>query len=178
VKGTSPQEDADRFSDFDQKNEKENLDRFHRSLQILLETLGRVSIRTTPASRFLVAEPAPGQPLLPLGVIGCGLQRLTGMLLGIEGSAGGILLIDEFENGFHHSALPKIWEAIFESAQKAHVQVFATTHSKECLAAAIRAIHSDHLNFFRLQKIQGQIKTIAYEPEVALAAVDEDVEMR
>ena len=46
---------------------------------------------------------------------------------------GGFLLIDEFENGLHYSTQEKIWALLFEMAEKLDIQVFATTHSWDCI---------------------------------------------
>jgi AAA15 family ATPase/GTPase len=53
----------------------------------------------------------------------------------MERSSGGILLIDEIENGLHYSVQPDLWQVIFETAQELDVQVFATTHSYDCVQA-------------------------------------------
>ena len=47
-----------------------------------------------------------------------------------------VLLIDEVENGIHHSVHKQIWTGLAEVAETLDVQIFATTHSAECLEAA------------------------------------------
>jgi AAA15 family ATPase/GTPase len=54
-------------------------------------------------------------------------------LLKIYPAKNGILLIDEFENGLHYSIQEKIWGYIFDLAEKLNIQVFATTHSWDCI---------------------------------------------
>ena len=44
-------------------------------------------------------------------------------------------MIDEFENGLHYSVQKKVWNIIFTLAEKFNVQVFATTHSDDCIKA-------------------------------------------
>jgi AAA15 family ATPase/GTPase len=41
--------------------------------------------------------------------------------------------IDEIENGIHYSLLDNLWEIILTISEEQNVQVFATTHSKECI---------------------------------------------
>ena len=41
--------------------------------------------------------------------------------------------IDEIENGIHYSLLDELWEIILTISKQQNVQVFATTHSKECI---------------------------------------------
>jgi hypothetical protein len=52
-----------------------------------------------------------------------------------EPPAPRFLLIDEVENGIHYKLLPKVWEFIFGAARLRGIQVFATTHSWDCLEA-------------------------------------------
>ncbi|MGE3726809.1 MAG: ATP/GTP-binding protein [Candidatus Sericytochromatia bacterium] len=75
--------------------------------------------------------------LIPLALFGMGTNRLLTMILNIMSKPGGVVLIDEFGMGLHHSVLVKVWEAIFKAAQIAKVQLFLTTHSKECIDALI-----------------------------------------
>ncbi len=48
-------------------------------------------------------------------------------------------LIDEIENGIHYSVLPDVWRLIFETAERLNVQVFATSHSWDCIEAFQKA---------------------------------------
>ncbi len=49
--------------------------------------------------------------------------------------AVGMLLVDEIENGIHYTVLPDLWRFIFRVAHLHNVQVFATTHSWDCVEA-------------------------------------------
>ena len=46
-----------------------------------------------------------------------------------------MLLIDEVEIGVHYSALPDVWRYLFRAARERGIQVFATTHSWDCIEA-------------------------------------------
>jgi hypothetical protein len=46
-----------------------------------------------------------------------------------------VLLIDEVEVGVHYSALPDVWRYLFRAARERGIQVFATTHSWDCIEA-------------------------------------------
>jgi AAA15 family ATPase/GTPase len=70
---------------------------------------------------------------IPLHQMGDGIFRLLQIILEIPKSKNSILLIDEFENGLHYSVQPKVWELIFELAYRFNIQVFATTHSWDCI---------------------------------------------
>ncbi len=51
----------------------------------------------------------------------------------------GILLADELENGIHYSALQDVWKHIRRRMEAWNVQIVATTHSDDCIDAAIAA---------------------------------------
>ncbi len=76
---------------------------------------------------------------IPLRSFGDGLNRLFGIVLSLVNAQGGLLLIDEFENGMHHSVQLDAWRAIFRLAQKLEVQVFATSHSWDAIDAFQKA---------------------------------------
>lgn len=75
-----------------------------------------------------------------------------------------MLLIDEIENGLHHSALATIWEGLFLAAKEVGVQIFATTHSLECIQAAHEAMARQQaydlavIQLFRVREpVQGRV---------------------
>lgn len=74
---------------------------------------------------------APGP--VPISSFGDGVVRVLQVILSMFQAKGGVLLIDEFENGLHYSVQEKIWSVIFDQAKLMDVQVFATTHSWDCI---------------------------------------------
>lgn len=70
---------------------------------------------------------------LPLNSMGDGMLRVLQLILKIVPAKGGFLLIDEFENGLHFSVQKQIWSLLFELSVKLDIQVFATTHSWDCV---------------------------------------------
>ncbi|RLC14774.1 MAG: hypothetical protein DRI57_13935 [Deltaproteobacteria bacterium] len=81
---------------------------------------------------------------IPLNGMGDGMLRILQLVLGIFPARNGFLLIDEFENGLHFSVQKQIWKLIFELASDLNIQVFATTHSWDCIEAfSIAANQSD-----------------------------------
>lgn len=69
----------------------------------------------------------------PLHSMGDGIFRLLQVILKVLKAQDGFLLIDEFENGLHYSVQPDVWRLIFELAKEYNIQVFATTHSWDCI---------------------------------------------
>lgn len=70
---------------------------------------------------------------VPLGSMGDGMLRILQLVLKVFSAKGGFLLIDEFENGLHYSVQEKVWGLIFDLAEQLDIQIFATTHSWDCI---------------------------------------------
>lgn len=70
---------------------------------------------------------------VPLKSLGDGMLRVLQLVLKVFPAKGGFLLIDEFENGLHYSVQEKVLALLFELAQKHDIQIFATTHSWDCI---------------------------------------------
>ena len=93
---------------------------------------GRVNYRTSFQRSAKVKMTNIPRPV-PLNSLGDGMLRVLQFALKIYPAKGGFLLIDEFENGLHYSVQEKVWELLFEMAEKLDIQVFATTHSWDCI---------------------------------------------
>ena len=89
--------------------------------------------------------------LIPLPVMGNGMTRIARMVLAISAAPNGIVLVDEIENGIHHSTLPEVRGVIEATARRFDTQIVATTHSFECLEAAHRTVDGADLRVHRLE---------------------------
>ncbi len=117
---------------------------------------------------------------IPLRSYGDGINRLFGIILSLCNARDGILLIDEFENGLHYSVQPLIWKTIFQLAKDMNVQVFATTHSRDCVHAFQEAANEspEDGRLIRLtRKNDIVIPTVFKETELQIAA-ENDIEVR
>jgi AAA15 family ATPase/GTPase len=117
---------------------------------------------------------------LPLKSMGDGMTRLFHIIVALVNAQNGILLIDEFENGLHWSVQPKVWDIVFQLAEKLNVQVFATTHSRDCIEGFDSAWNKYPAlgAFFRLDAKDGFIRATEYTSETLTDAIDMDVEVR
>jgi predicted ATPase len=116
------------------------------------ERILRVELSDRGAKPTLDVEFADGSRL-PISALGHGPILLMRLLLAaVSVSPDGILLIDEIERAFHWSALPHVWRTVHDAAALLNVQVFATTYSRECVAAAAGAVPADEdwLRLFQL----------------------------
>ena len=92
-----------------------------------------------------------------------------------------ILFIDEFENGLHHSILGKLWRWVAKTAAQRSIQVFATTHSEECVLAAATAVTSSEDSAFRVLRLErraGATILSSYNRPEVQSADKLDVELR
>lgn len=119
--------------------------------------------------------------LLPFSVLGEGIYRLFTFLLAIINTQDGIVLIDEIENGIHHSITKQVWSLIGQVSEQYKVQVIATTHSYECIEAAHAAFsETDRYDFqlHRIDRLQNRLKTVTYDQETLETALKIPFEVR
>ncbi|HDY65382.1 MAG TPA: hypothetical protein ENH84_04005 [Phycisphaerae bacterium] len=119
---------------------------------------------------------------IPIGYAGDGLTRLLSIILEMaEAHDGGLVLIDEVENGIHYSVQEKFWKALSEAAKELDCQVIATTHSHECLQAACSAfdgLFEPEFRYIRLERIGEDIKAKTFTHEMLETALESDLEVR
>lgn len=117
--------------------------------------------------------------LVPLAVMGEGMIRIAQLVLAIADLPDGLVLVDEIENGLHHSVLPKVWKAIDAAAQQTNTQIIATTHSFECVQAASQALGgSNGFLFHRLEDSASGNRCVTYQAEDIAAAIRHELEVR
>jgi len=118
----------------------------------------------------------------PLASMGDGLTRLFHIGLAMANASGGILLIDEFENGLHWEVQEQLWRALFEAANQFGVQVFATTHSNDCIQAFIGAqrgrLIAKESAVYRLERRDDDIHARELSQSGLEAAFRQDIEVR
>lgn len=121
---------------------------------------------------------------VPLKNFGEGLNRLLTIAMALVSAEDNLLLIDEIDTGLHHSVLEKLWEIIFEYAEKLNAQVFVTTHSGDCVDAFAAVTNQERFkglgNYFRLQRKRNsdEIVPVFYDENELEIAVEQDIETR
>jgi AAA15 family ATPase/GTPase len=91
---------------------------------------------------------------LSINMLGDGINKLLHIVLAMLANPSSLILIDEIENGFHYSFYPKLWDIIGELAIETDCQVFATTHSYECIEGAMSlATNKDKPDLFRFIRL-------------------------
>ncbi len=121
------------------------------------------------------------EQMLPLSLMGDGLIRVISILLRIANAPGGVVLIDEIENGLHHSILRDFWRAVERAATVFDTQIIATTHSYECIREAHLALSQGNARqslLHRLDYVDGRVEAITYDQEALDAALKVEFEVR
>lgn len=175
--GRSPKEDAAVFSDLELASRQ---DEILPPLRILEPRLQRLSILLLAEQAVMHGNIGLSRQV-PVQFMGEGTRRLLSILLAISSAAGGNVLIDEVENGLHYSVLRDVWCAIGEAARRANVQVFATTHSWECIDAAHHAFKEwgpYEFRYHRLDRRGADISVKTFDEKMLDTVEKTDLEVR
>lgn len=140
------------------------------------------AINTKGEKERIVLAKLTGLPEpLPLRSLGEGVTRILGVTLALVNAKNGILLIDEVESGLHYSVQLELWRLIFQTALHLNVQVFATTHSWDCVEAFQKAASTSQEEKGMLIRLQRRgndiIPTLFNEHKLAIAT-REQIEIR
>lgn len=136
--------------------------------------------------RFAKVKVSDSPHPVPLNSLGDGMLRVLQLVLKVFPAKGGFLLIDEFENGLHFSIQEKVWELLFEMAQKLDIQIFATTHSWDCIESFAKAAiaHKDVEGvLFRVgrsvkESNRGKVIATVFDEDALYNITQADVEVR
>jgi hypothetical protein len=175
---SSPETLAERFGNLVVEREDKRIVEILRIIEPRLKTL---IVRHMGGGPVLYGDIGLRR-LIPLPLMGDGLGRWLNIALAIpQAQGGGILLIDEIENGLYYSVMRDVWIAIDDLAHEYDVQIFATTHSEECVFAAYQAFAASeqfHFVLHRLEKVEGRVQAVTYDQGMLEAAFEIDAEVR
>jgi AAA15 family ATPase/GTPase len=117
---------------------------------------------------------------ISLKSLGDGINRVFHIMLALVNAKGGVLLIDEFENGLHWTVQESVWRVLFTMAVQLDVQVFCTTHSRDCIKAFETVWHEfeNEGAFLRLYAHNHEIRVREYDLETLSDSLETDVEVR
>ena len=93
-----------------------------------------------------------------MSLFGDAINRIADIILRIVNNENSILLIDEIENGIHHSNQVYFWSILYKLAKELNIQIFATTHSLEMTQAFVKA-GLEYQNFAAHFELTRQMKT-------------------
>lgn len=175
----NPTEQSTLFGKIDIKKGEKNI--VLHALKVVEPRLTGISTIVVNDTPILHGELENMERKIPLSNMGDGLARLTSLILYIINAPDSIVLIDEIENGFHYSILKDVWRVIDEASKPKNTQIFATTHSWECIVAAHNAFsESEKYDFalHRLDMVDDKIKAITYDQETLSASIEIGMDVR
>jgi len=173
----SSTDDPEQFSALQRVGKEEHVVEVLRTLD---SRLSRLAVLASKGKSVIYGDLGVG-PMVPMNLMGEGMRRLLSIILAIVSCEGGICLIDEIENGFHYSVLVDVWKAISQAARQSDVQIFATTHSWECIQAAHRAFSENgpyELRYHRLDRQDNEIVLKSFDERMLDRVQDTDLEIR
>jgi len=182
LRRSAPKELAERLSQLTAEKQEESIVQI---LRIIDSRITRIAVEFTGGEPGIRADIGEDR-MFPLPLLGDGLYRLLTIALSIPTAQNGEVMIDEVENGLHYSVLPGVWRAISTLAEQYNVQIFATTHSQECIRAAVEAFSKgpqgpateDHFLLHRLETIRGETTATTYGLSDLAEALDSGLEIR
>ena len=172
-----PDEDVARFGEVELEGHSDRIINCLRAVDPRIQRLTTIAAPPVPMIYAEIGLPRP----VPMGFLGDGMGRLLSMALAFQTASNGMILIDEVENGLHHNAMKSVWENLNRLSQEFHVQVFATTHSYECMVAARDAFKSAEqkdLHIHRLNRRESGVTSTTYAFEALDYTLDYGAELR
>ena len=133
-----------------------------------------------PKGGFIVkrkGEPVP----FPLGSLGDGAWRILTLAITLTQCAGGMLFIDEIDTGLHYTVMADMWRLIHAASKEFNVQVFASTHSYDCVQSLATICQSaeDVVDEVTIQRIEsGKPIAIRFSEAEVRTAAERHIEIR
>jgi len=153
-------------------------------LRILAPEIERISLvgeETFRSSRIVVAKIVGQKRPLPLQNLGDGASRIFEIVISLVNAMGGILLVDEIENGLHYSVQTGLWKMIMRLAKALDVQVYATSHSWDCVEA-FQKISLEETGeqgvLIRLTRHDNRLVATTFDESQLAVATREQIEVR
>lgn len=159
-------------------------DRVIRAMKFIDSSID--GIRTSASPSRLTAGRAgfkvrqAGRDPVPIGTLGDGIWRILALAMALSQAKDGMLLVDEIDTGLHHSVMKDMWKFIDETAKLLNVQVFATTHSADCVQSLASICNKPEGNdSITIQRVEsGKVEAIRYSEDEIRQAATNRIEVR
>jgi predicted ATP-dependent endonuclease of OLD family len=151
-----------------------------RSISPSIEKIVLVQTPNARNTRTLMAKLEEFPEPVPFKSLGEGVDHLLSISLALIRARNGIILVDEVENGIHYSVQASLWEMIFKQSKRWNIQVFATTHSWDCVEGFQIAASTlqGSASLFRLERRGSDIDAVRFAPSEIEIARRESIEVR
>jgi hypothetical protein len=154
------------------------------ALRILEPKIDRISF-TGNSGGIIVRMQGQDFPI-PLNSMGDGMRRILTLAMSAVTAQNSVVLVDEIDTGLYHGTQTDMWRVLIETAQRLNIQIFATTHSWDCVEAFQEALKQvSHLEngeplglLFRIETRNGILRKVKYDARDLEIAVEQDIEVR
>jgi AAA15 family ATPase/GTPase len=171
---------ADLWSNLDEREKSINI---NNSLKIMDSRILRAFYTTKREAKVRLDGYKEAQKMTSLGE---GVTRIFQLFILAYSAEGGILTIDEFENGLHYSVQEDVFRELFRVTKELGVQVFITTHSAETIKAFSKVANEDNKIDARLiglersekKSTKDKIFSITYEAHEIQSFIELGMEVR
>lgn len=173
------EEAAKRYSDLSKDNQEADV---VVALNRIYPLVGSLSVEVDPGGPMLYANVRGLRKKLPLPAISEGINKYFSILLAIHAAHGGVLLLDEVENGFYRERFTPIVSALIEESLKQNAQIFMTTHSMEFLQSLLPVLktHAGSFSLIRTKRddATGACQLEGFDGRRMASAIEEGFEIR
>lgn len=124
------------------------------------------------------------ESMSPIGSLGGGAFHVLQLACGLVHCSGGTFLIDELDTGIHWSRMSDMWRVVIDTAIQNDTQVFATTHSADCVngLASVCDIHSELAEHVAVHTIRPELtelgESIVVPGERLTTVIGAEIEVR
>ncbi len=114
------------------------------SLKIFIPDIEDLEISTgiIPGENYLIVWRENFDSPFLINSFGDGTNKMLRLLLEIKKCRNNRIMVDEIDCGIHYSKLKDFFKIIIQACLNDNVQLFATTHSKECIENYMLALDS------------------------------------
>jgi len=171
-------DDIQRFSDLSRRHSEYPI---VEALRLIEPRLKGLQVQVVGPGPVIYCDIEGMSEQVPLQITGGGMRRLFSVTCAIAASPNSVVLVDEIEVGLHHSVMQDFWKIVGALSEKTSTQVFATTHSMECIRSAYGAaqVHPDFdLRLIRLESVGNEIRALMYDQETLGTSMDMNLEVR
>ena len=155
-------------------------DEIAEDMRLLVPEIDSIHFLTGRPGGILVGLRGGGRRM-PIGSYGDGLRRLLALRLALVTATDGYLLIDEIDAGLHWTVIEDVWRLLVEAADRCNVQIFATTHSHDCIRGLGTLVKSRPglAEKVSLQKVHDALdQAVPLRGEQIGIAVEQEIEVR
>ena len=182
--GMSAMEVVRLFDDVVLTEHEEHVTQALRMVEPRIERIASVAserwpmFREAPSGVFLKLEGVADRT--PIGSAGDGMWRMLGLALALANAEGGVLLVDEIDTGLHYSVMGDMWRMVSARATALDVQVFATTHSRDCYESLAAIVNPDFSSSqVTIQRIEpSRERAVSFSDDEVVAAAARGIEVR